>query len=186
MTHRLSNPVCVFKRRALLAAVLVLLAALTLIPGTVHAATSGCLGAPNVNVSATTVSFGNYDVMNTGATQGTGSITVNSSCGFGFGTVTVSYTIALNAGNRGSFTPRSMTSGTSVLQYNLYTTPTLATIWGDGTSGTQIVADKTSANCGFFGSCSGATTDTLYGNLPAMQNVAAGNYTDSITVTVTF
>ncbi|MGH8278629.1 MAG: spore coat protein U domain-containing protein [Gammaproteobacteria bacterium] len=169
---------------------LLLLGALAFIPKTALASSS-CFGNPTVTVSATGVSFGSYDVMNAVATPGTGSVTVSATCPFSNLPVIVNYSIALNTGSSGIFTPRTMSSGTNKLQYNLYTSVSYTSVWGDGTGGTQTVSDQINGTCQyqFFGigiTCSGSQNDTLYGNLPGMQNVAAGSYSDTITVTVNF
>lgn len=186
MMQRRSNFGSLSQRGALLTVALLLFGLMVFIPKAAWASTTGCLTTPAVTVSATGVAFGNYNVMNAADTPGTGSVTVSSTCNIGFLTFTVNYTIALNTGSSGSFTPRSMASGSNKLQYNLYTSASLTTIWGDGTGGTQTVAGTTTANCGFLGSCTGSTSSTVYGNLPAMQNVVAGSYSDTITVTVAF
>ena len=72
-----------------------------------------------------------------------------------------------------------MKSGTTMLSYNLYTTLQHATIWGDG-SGTTAINSNTNA------SQSTVTTHTIYGLIPAGQDVPAGNYSDAITITVSF
>lgn len=178
------------RRGALLVAALFLLGSLSFIPQAAWA-TSSCLGTLTVTVSATGVTFGNYDVMNAAATPGTGSTTVSATCNFSNLPFTVSYSTALSTGGSGSFTPRSMAAGAPTLQYNLYTTAALTTIWGDGTGGTQTVSDTINGTCQnqFFGfgiNCSGSQRDTMYGNIPALQDVVPGSYTDNITVTVTF
>ena len=190
MTHVQPSYRSVSKRGALLAVALLMLGVLTFIPKATLAASS-CFGSPTVTVSTTGMAFGNYDVMSAAATPGTGGITVSATCSFTTLPFTVSYSIALSTGGSGSFTPRSMASGISRLQYNLYTSPTLTSIWGDGTSGTQTVSDTITGTCAnqffrFGFNCSGSKNDTAYGNIPAMQNVVAGGYSDNITVTVSF
>ncbi|MDE2346275.1 MAG: spore coat protein U domain-containing protein, partial [Gammaproteobacteria bacterium] len=104
---------------------------------------------------------------------------------------TVNYAIALSTGSSGTYAPRAMTYAGSHLQYNLYTTAQLVTVWGDGSGGTQTVAQQITGACQyqFFNigfNCSGSQSNTVYGAVPAMQNVVAGAYADNITVTVTF
>ena len=85
---------------------------------------------PNCTTSATGLGFGNY-------TPGNGAVTANS-------TITVNctkatgYTIWLNPGSTtgDAYTQRLMTSGAGTLQYNLYTTAALNTVFGDGTGAT--------------------------------------------------
>jgi spore coat protein U-like protein len=66
-------------------------------------------------------------------------------------------------------------SSTSSLFYNLFTDPSHLSIWGDGSPGTSLVS---------FSGTSGSRT--IYGRIPAGQNVSVGTYGDTITVTLTF
>ena len=72
-----------------------------------------------------------------------------------------------------------MKSGSNILNYNLYTTVSYTTVWGNGTASTATVTAHVT------GSNSPVNT-TVYALIPAQQNVIAGSYTDSITATVTF
>lgn len=176
----------VLRRIVVIGSLLMLLACLPKL----SLAASSCRNSGNlsVTVSATGVNFGNYDVLAAGNSSGTGSITVSATCTRARLPFTVNYSIALSTGGSGTFTPRAMVSGTSTLQYNLYTAATLTSIWGDGSGGTQTLADVITGTCTNPGgrNCSGSQPDTVYGNIPAMQDVVAGSYADTITVTVTF
>ncbi|MGH8280664.1 MAG: Csu type fimbrial protein [Gammaproteobacteria bacterium] len=189
MKHSQPDYRSISQRGAPLSLVLLLLSLWAFIPKTAWAASS-CRANGNltVTVSGTGVTFGSYDVMSAAATPGTGTVTVSATCTRANLPFTVNYSIALSTGGSGTFTPRSMTSGTSQLQYNLYTTASLTTIWGDGSGGTQTVADMITGTCTGPGgrNCSGSQPDTVYGNIPATQNVVAGSYTDTINVTVAF
>jgi spore coat protein U-like protein len=77
-----------------------------------------------------------------------------------------------------------MKNGASSLEYNLYTTNALASVWGDGTAST---ATRTGTGTGL--SAAGEQTLTVYGALPnsaANQDAPAGSYLDTITVTVSY
>jgi spore coat protein U-like protein len=68
------------------------------------------------------------------------------------------------------------------LQYNLYTTAALGTVFGDGTAGTATVA-------GTGAGVATAVAVTVYGQLPdnaTNQAAVPGAYSDTITVTVTY
>ena len=80
----------------------------------------------------------------------------------------------------GGFHPRQMrrTSGTDRLNYNLFTTPSMTTVWGDGSAGTStVLLTKVNKNR--------PVTTTIYGRIPPAQNVSVGAYSDSVTVTIT-
>jgi spore coat protein U-like protein len=94
------------------------------------------------------------------------------------------YTISLNAGSTtgGTVAQRLMASGANTLQYNLFTTAGFANVFGDG-SGTSKTVPGTGAGLAT------ANVVTVFGQLPdsaANQAAAAGSYTDTITVTVTY
>ena len=111
------------------------------------------------------VAFGAYDVFSLVATMGTGSIRVSNCSGN-------SFVAMLSTGNGGSFTPRTLRNGVNTLQYNLYKDANRTVIWGDGSAGTATA------------SANGSTTFTVYGQIPAGQDAAAGVYADSIIVTL--
>lgn len=188
MKHSQPDYRFISRRGALLSFALLLLSLSALIPKTAWASSSCHVnGNLTVTISATGVAFGGYNVMSAAATSGTGTITVSATCTHATVPFTVSYSIALSTGGSGSFTLRDMTAGSSKLQYNMYTSAALATLWGDGTAGTQQVSDTLFGTCNKSGNnCSGSQNDVVYGIIPAMQNVAAGNYADTITVTVSF
>lgn len=129
------------------------------------------------SVASTPVSFMNYDVFTNAPTYSTGSLSV--SCN-NPPQKTMPVTIALSSGNAGSFNPRQLraVSGSDTLDYYLFTDASRTVIWGDGTAGTSAVTstvDKLSP-----------VNATIYGVLPARQNVSAGSYGDTIVVTVTW
>ncbi len=129
------------------------------------------------SISAKNVAFGTYNPFNTNPTTSKGDISVV--CG-----LQESFTISLSKGMGNTFNPRSMYSGAYSLNYNLYLDASYTTIWGDGSSGTgQIKRGPILPVCTTMLPCS----FTLYGSIPASQtDVAAGMYTDQITVTIKF
>jgi spore coat protein U-like protein len=155
--------------RAMILAVLLVLA-----PKPAQALLCGTVLDP-ISVSSTTLVFGNY----LAPSQSAANHTVTISCGLGLDLLP-SFTVALSAGQAASFGPRKMSFGAALLNYNIYTTPGFATVWGDGSGATVTQS--------FNGSLLslGSTTFTGYGRVPAGQYVAPGGYTDTLTVTVTF
>lgn len=129
--------------------------------------------------SSTTVSFGSYNPVSGAALNGTGSFSVT--CSALIAGLNVSYVMALNAGQYGTFAARQMNNAGSLLSYNLYTTSALTTVWGDGTAGTSTKSDSY-----ILSLLSNTITYTVYGSIPGSQNVPTGTYTDTITVTVTY
>lgn len=124
-------------------------------------------GAATCTVSSPGVAFGGYDPLASAPTDGVGNIAV--SCDG-----VASYTIALGQG-AGTYASRAMSNGNGTLQYNLYTSPLRTTVWGDGSGNTGTVSDT--ATGGNY---------AVYGRIDARQNVTAGTYGDTLTITVTY
>ncbi len=128
------------------------------------------------SVSSAALGFGNY-------TPGSGNVVsssvVNVNC-----TKTTPFTVALNGGTTtgGTIAQRLMANGANTLQYNLFTTNTYTTVWGDGT-GTSVTQAGTGAGLAT------ASALTVFGQLldnATNQAAVPGAYTDLITVTVTY
>lgn len=130
-------------------------------------------------VAATNVAFGTYDPVNTSALSSTGTLTVTCSATIG---LLVSYAIQIGAGGGGGFGARAMSAGVGRLGYQFYTTVGRTAIWGDGTSGTNVVSD------GYLLSMLVPVTKpyTVYGVVPARQIVPAGTYTDTAAVLLVY
>jgi spore coat protein U-like protein len=71
-----------------------------------------------------------------------------------------------------------MRNGTNTLNYTLYTTSGRTSIWGDGTLSTVTANGTGTGN---------NQTLTVYGRVPSGQsNLAAGNFSDTVTATITY
>lgn len=93
-------------------------------------------------------------------------------------TDTTAYNVGLDAGTTtgGTIATRKMDSGSATVDYNMYSDSGRTTNWGE-TIGTDTVA----------GTGNGAAqTLTVYGRVPAQTTPAAGTYTDTVTITVTY
>ena len=127
------------------------------------------------NVTATSVSFGSYDVFAAAPLDSTGSVTV--SCDY---VVARNVTVSIGASpTSGGFNPRRMNppTGSDRLDYNLFTTSSRSTIWGDGTAGTSTVLLSSVRR-------NQPRVTTIYGRVPAGQDIQVGSYTDTVTVTI--
>lgn len=140
--------------------------AMLLVPSRADAA--GC------TVSSPGVSFGAYNVYNSSPLDSTGSVTYNC-------TVAVLISIDLGKGASSAFDPRTLMNGADVLNYNLYTDAARSTIWGDGSSGTSHYTTLLSVLI-----VNTNVTVTIYGRIPALQDVSAGLYTDTVVMTINF
>jgi spore coat protein U domain-containing protein, fimbrial subunit CupE1/2/3/6 len=126
--------------------------------------------------SVTGVAFGSYDVFSGTTTTSTGSLTFRCT---GEGSGTVDVTVTLSKGNSSSYESRYMLSGATQLDYNLYIDPFGLFIWGDGTGGSSALGPLGLSD-------NQSVTLTIYGRLPAGQDVPAGSYSDTITSTVSY
>lgn len=120
--------------------------------------------------SASTLNFGSQGVLIANVDQ---SSTVAVQC-----TNTTPYNVGLDAGTGSGATVavRKMTSGANTVSYSLYTDAGRTTVWGE-TIGTDTVA----------ATGNGASQSyTVYGRIAPQTTPAPGNYSDTITVTVTY
>jgi spore coat protein U-like protein len=125
----------------------------------------------NCTISTTPVAFGDYNVLSATPKTTTGSVTYECTLG-------VNVVVTLSRGSSAAFDPRTMRNGSEVLNYNLYHEAAFQTIWGDGTGGTQTYAA--------LAALLEPVTVTVYGRVPAGQNVASGAYNDSVVATIIF
>jgi spore coat protein U-like protein len=155
------------------------LAFLLLLPGLLAAqpaaaqALSVCV---NVSVTATPLAFNYFP-----ASTAQNSAAIKLSCGVGL-FVLPAVTVALAAGNSGTYANRRMDDGTgnNHLTYNIYTASGGSTVWGDGTGGSQTQ----SVNGSLLGL--GTYSFTAYGVVPSGQYVTATSYADQMMVQITF
>src|SRR5262245_6833054 len=129
--------------------------------------------APSCTISATSVNFGSYNVFAGSATDSTGTITINCN-GSAHNIV-----ITLSQGASSTFNPRTMNKGAETLTYNLYRDASRTTIWGDGTGGTSTYTNANPPN-------NSDVVVTVYGRVPAGQDVTAGTYSDTVAAVVNF
>lgn len=120
------------------------------------------------------VDFGGYDVFNHTATDTIGNIAYRCNDSNGHNDLT----IILSRGNARNFN-RFMQKQNQRLYYNLYLDPARQMVWGDGVSGT---ARYSSASIR-----AGVTYRVpIYGRIPPQQSVPAGQYRDSLIITLNF
>ncbi len=123
-------------------------------------------------IGITSMNYGVYDVFSSADLEFTGSVTYTCD-------TTTNITIALGRGGAPSFNPRQMVEGADTLDYNLYLDAAHTTIWGDGTGGTSVYSDPSMP-------VNKPVTVTIYGRIPARQNVRAGTYTGTVTAIINF
>lgn len=132
---------------------------------------SGGGGGGSCSISVTGINFGTYNVFNGTPLVSTGGLTFRCNPG---GVVQ----IWLSAGQSGTYHSRALFQAVEPLSYNLYRNATRSEIWGDGSSGTFEVSIAAEKNTWI--------PLTIYAEIPPMQDVTAGSYTDIITATINF
>ncbi len=137
-------------------------------------ASAACLLC-SCSMTSTGVAFGPY--LPGTATPSSGQIGV--SCLIASGSGSVAYSLSASSGS-GTFSQRTLVSAGSTLGYNLYASPSYASVWGDGTGGTSTISD------GYPLSALTTRNYTVYGRIPAGQNVPAGTYADTVTITISY
>ncbi len=126
------------------------------------------------SISTTAVNFGSYNVFTPTADDGTGQVTYRCT-----GSRPPIITIQLDKGGSSSFNPRQMRQGGEALDYNLYLDSTRSTIWGDGTGGTQVYSQAQPQ-------LGQSINVSVFGRIPAGQDVSAGTYSATVTATIFF
>jgi len=130
------------------------------------------------DVTATGLNFNSYDVFSPVPRDSTASITVSCNIPPQNPQAPLPVTVSLSPGISGSFAPRSMESaGPDHLEYNLYANG-YSTIWGDGGGSSSVQSALVTKDMPW--------NTTIFGRIPARQNVRAGSYSDTITVTIDF
>jgi spore coat protein U-like protein len=132
----------------------------------------------NCTISTAPVAFGAYDPVAANATNplnGSGTITVTCTNGSS-GTITLGQGTNPATGSTDTAPLRQMKdAGSAVLAYSLYQDSGRTTVWGN-TAGTGVADTGTGT----------AQNVTVYGTVPAGQNVPVGSYSDTVVATVTF
>ncbi|MDP9151155.1 MAG: spore coat U domain-containing protein [Myxococcota bacterium] len=134
--------------------------------------------AANCTISTTAVAFGSYDPIVTNAStplDSTGTVTTTCSTGAS-PQITLGQGANAGGGSTDTVPVRQMASGAARLGYSLYQQTGRTTVWGN----TLATAPAAVTGTGV------AQVFTVYGRVPAAQNVATGSYTDTVVATVNF
>jgi len=136
----------------------------------------------NCTASAGGIAFGIYNPLSAVANASTGNLKITCN-GSGTGSANVTVNVSLSTGLSGSYATRKMFSGVHTLNYNIFWSTAYNQIIGDGSGGSFA------GSAGPFVVPAGGSnlaTGTLYGRIPASQDVTPGSYSDVVTVTVTY
>ncbi len=126
----------------------------------------------NCSLTTTPVAFGTIDVTG-GNADATGGIDVVCTNG-------TAWAASADAGTGATATLalRQMTAGTDLLNYVLYTDAGRTTVWGDGVGGSTALISDTGTGT--------EQLKTIYARVPSGQTAPAGDYADTVAVTVTY
>jgi spore coat protein U-like protein len=140
------------------------------------------LAAVTCTVSATGPVFGTYNPLSATPTYANG--TVQATCTLlSGGATTVNVVSSYSTGTSGTYSLRAMASGTNRISYNLFYDAAYTQIRGDGSGGSQTGGASFTLT---GGNPTQSASSIIYGRIPAGQDVAAGSYTDTIIVTITY
>jgi spore coat protein U-like protein len=134
---------------------------------------SNAFAQASCTISTTSVNFGNYNVFGGSDTDSTGTITLNCN------NLAHNISVTLGKGASSSYNPRTMKKGAESLNYNLFRDAARTSIWGDGSGGTSTYIDNNPPN-------STNINLTVYGRVPAGQDVSAGGYSDTVAAVINF
>ncbi|MDQ4087712.1 MAG: spore coat U domain-containing protein [Pseudomonadota bacterium] len=127
----------------------------------------------NCTVSAGSIDFGDVNPISGSNVNGSGTFSVTCTNGTGW-----TATAGVGSGSGASYTSRRMTAGSNTLNYNLYTSGSYATVWGDGTASTGTLTGTGTGS---------AQSTTVYGRIASGQtSVPPGSYADSVSITVSY
>jgi spore coat protein U-like protein len=131
--------------------------------------------ANNCTISTTALAFGSYDPIAANAStpmDGTGTVTITCTKG-------ATTTIGLDVGSNspGTGTTRAMLAGGVKLDYEIYTDSARTTVWGN--SGASLFTPAAAPN-------KNPRSFTVYGRIPAGQDLPTGTYADAVLATVNF
>jgi spore coat protein U-like protein len=171
--------------RPLRHALLHLLAALLLLLAWAGPAQALCVpGLCACSLATTNVAFGAYSPLAFGNTDTTGTVKVD--CGGVVGLL-IPFNSAISAGSAGSsgsYANRQMKRGSNPLAYNLCTDASYTTVWGDGSSATQLISAGFTLDLAGLAPAQGFY---IYGRIPGRQlSAVPGVCADTINVTLTY
>ncbi len=124
-------------------------------------------------VSAGSIDFPDVNPLSGSNVNGSGTFSITCTSGTGW-----TAAAGIGSGSGASYTSRKMTFGANTLNYNLYTSGTYGTVWGDGSASTAMLSGTGTGT---------AQSQTVYGRVPSGQTTAPpGGYADSVSVTISY
>ncbi len=139
--------------------------------------------------SGVALNFGTYDDSSATAKDVSAAFSVNC-CRTGApnptaGTMVIKIGVSANSGQINTRQMKNA-SNADLMSYQLYSTSFGGTVWGDGAIGGSAFSQGVSiARTCAAGGQAVAVTSAIFGRIFAQQAVSAGNYADTLTITIT-
>jgi spore coat protein U-like protein len=149
---------------------------------------SSPLRAATCTLNATGINFGNYDPTSGATVTANGSLTFQCT-NTGLGDTVI---LTVSTGSSGTYTNRTMKLGSQNLNYNIYADSGYTSVLGDGTGVSYELygcyGNGSGSPCPTSGGAPDGTifSGSMYGQMLGGQDVSAGSYIDTLTVTLTF
>lgn len=148
----------------------------------------GVAQAAGCSVSATALAFGPYASPKGAQADSSASVVVTCTPEYLLLVCRTHYTLSLSLGGQALGNQRQMAAGTGRLAYGLFSDGARQQNWGDGGASGAVVSGSINTNLLGLGllCLQGSRSHTIYGRIPAEQNVPAGSYSDSVVLTITY
>lgn len=137
-------------------------------------------------VNATPLAFGSYVSPQGPRVDSSATVQVRCTPTYLLLACQVSYTLSLSAGQSPSGGVRRLSAGAGLLRYDLYSDAARTQPWGDGGASGALVGGSISSGLLGLVCLQGSRNHTVYGRIPAAQNVPVGVYADQVVLTVTY
>lgn len=142
--------------------------------------------AHTCTVGATPLVFGGYTSPNGPRVDSTATVQVLCTPTYLLLACSVSYTLSISAGTVGTPGARQMAHGAGRLRYDLYSDAGRTIPWGDGGGGGAAPGGNITSGLLGLICAPGTRSHTVFGRIPAAQNVPAGAYQDQVILTITY
>lgn len=137
-------------------------------------------------VTATPLAFGNYVSPQGPRVDSSATVQVRCTPTYLLLTCQVAYTLSISTGLAPAGSSRQLSAGSGLLRYDLYSDAARTQPWGDGgSSGAQVGGSISTGLLGLV-CLQGSSNHTVYGRIPAGQNVPVGAYADQVVLTVAY
>lgn len=157
-----------------------------LVFGLLAGASNIAQAALSCSLSGVALNFGVYDDSSASTKDVSTTFTVNC-CRNPPGS-SATLTIAMGpSANSGGINTRQMknSANADLMSYQLYSTSFGGAVWGDGVIGGSAWAEAISTNTNCPSMAAFTVSSAIFGRIFAQQPVSAGNYADTVTITVT-